>query len=41
MPTTKESRAVPLASSEGDQHDIKALYEKFAKSQAKLVGPDG
>jgi excisionase family DNA binding protein len=41
MQTMKESRPVPLAISEGDQKDIQALYEKFAKSQAKLVGPDG
>jgi excisionase family DNA binding protein len=40
MQTTRK-RAVPLAISEGDQKDIQALYEKFAKSQAKLVGPDG
>ena len=37
----KESKAVPLAISERDQKDIEALYEKFARSQAKLVGPDG
>ena len=37
----KESKAVPLAISERDQKDIQALYEKFARSQAKLVGPDG
>jgi excisionase family DNA binding protein len=41
LQTTKESNAIPLAISEGDQKDIKALYETFAKSQAKLVGSDG
>jgi excisionase family DNA binding protein len=41
MQTMKESKAVPLAISERDQKDIEALYEKFARSQAKLVGPDG
>lgn len=41
MATTKESKAVPLAISEGDQKQIQALYEKIARSQAKLVGPDG
>src|SRR6516162_9689607 len=41
MSTTKESKTVPLAVSERDQTDIQALYEKFARSQAKLVGPDG
>ena len=41
MQTIKESKAVPLASSDGDQKDIQALYERFARSQAKLVGLDG
>jgi excisionase family DNA binding protein len=41
MPTRKASNAVPLAISDGDQKDIQALYAKFAKSKAKLVGPDG
>jgi excisionase family DNA binding protein len=41
MDTTKEPRAVPLAITEGDQRDIQALYQKIARSQAKLVGPDG
>lgn len=41
MDTIKESNAVPLAITEGDQKDIRALYEKFARSQAQLVGPDG
>ena len=41
MSTTKESKTVPLAISARDQKDIQALYEKFGKSQAKLVGPDG
>jgi excisionase family DNA binding protein len=41
MQTLKESDPVPLAISESDQRDVRALYEKFAKSQAKLVGPDG
>jgi hypothetical protein len=39
--TMKESKAVPLAISGRDQKDIQALYEKLARSQAKLVGPDG
>ena len=41
MQTMKESKAVPLAISAHDQKEIQALYEKFQKSQAKLVGPDG
>lgn len=41
MQTKNESKPVPLAISESDQNDIQALYERFAKSQAKLVGPDG
>jgi excisionase family DNA binding protein len=41
METTKEPRAVPVAISESDQKDIQALYQKIARSQAKLVGPDG
>ena len=41
METMKESKPVPLAISETDQKDVRALYEKIAKSQAKLVGPDG
>jgi excisionase family DNA binding protein len=41
METMKESRAVPLAIDESDQKDIQALYQKIARSQAKLVGPDG
>jgi excisionase family DNA binding protein len=38
MATTQESS---LAISEHNQGDIQALYEKIARSQAKLVGPDG
>ncbi len=41
MQPVKESKAVPLAISTRDQKEIQALYEKFQKSQAKLVGPDG
>src|SRR3954463_12417336 len=41
MATMKESKAVPLAILEGDQKQVQALYEKIARSQAKLVGPDG
>ena len=41
METTKEPRAVPLALSESDRRDIQALYQKIARSQAQLVGPDG
>jgi excisionase family DNA binding protein len=41
MRTMQESKAVPLAISNRDQKDIQALYERFQKSQAKLVGPDG
>jgi excisionase family DNA binding protein len=41
MQTTKEPGAAPRAISEGDRRDVQALYEKLAKSQAKLVGPDG
>jgi excisionase family DNA binding protein len=41
MKTMKESRPVPLAITESDQTDIQALYQKIARSQAKLVGPDG
>ena len=41
METAKESRAVPLATNESDQKNIQVLYQKIARSQAKLVGPDG
>src|SRR4051812_36650147 len=41
METMKESVSVPLAISEDDQKDVLALYKKIARSQAKLVGPDG
>ena len=41
METMKESSAVPLAIYESDEKDIQALYQKIARSQAKLVGLDG
>jgi excisionase family DNA binding protein len=41
METMKESPTVPLAILESDKKDIQALYQKIARSQAKLVGPDG
>ena len=41
MQTTKEPVAAPLAISESDQKAIQDLYGKLARSQAKLVGPDG
>ena len=37
----RQSSTVPVPISEGDQRDIQALYQKIARSQAKLVGPDG
>jgi excisionase family DNA binding protein len=41
METGQESRMVPPAIDDSDQQDIRALYRRFAGSQAKLVGPDG
>ena len=41
MQTPRESTLVPLPIPKSAQNDVRALYEKFAKSEAKLVGPDG
>lgn len=41
MEPMTESRPVPLAITESDQKQVQALYDKIARSQAKLVGPDG
>lgn len=36
-----EKAHVPLAISAGDQQQVLELYQKFQRSRAKLVGPDG
>ncbi|MFN0100486.1 MAG: helix-turn-helix domain-containing protein [Bryobacteraceae bacterium] len=40
MPSGEEMR-VPLAISEGDQKQVRELYQKIQRSRAKLVGSDG
>ena len=41
MNTRNKAKPVPLAVSESDRKDVAALYQKIARSQAQLVGPDG
>jgi excisionase family DNA binding protein len=36
-----EEAQVPLAIAEADQKQVLELYQKFQRSRAKLVGPDG